>query len=119
MAGRHWLRAAILLPGLALSSMAPGPAEDFRVALAGDAILNRRLSVYDDPAYTALFERVRRADAAFANLETLIPDPGTPGGFESGGAYQSSPPWIVDELKWAGFDLLGVANNHTFDYGVD
>ncbi len=30
-----------------------------------------------------------------------------------------SPRFITDELAWAGFDLLGLANNHANDYGVD
>jgi poly-gamma-glutamate synthesis protein (capsule biosynthesis protein) len=93
--------------------------QDFRAVLTGDSILNRRLSVYEDPAYRALFERIRQADARFTNLETLIHTYQYPGAAFSGGAYQTSPPWIVDELKWAGFNLLSVANNHTFDFGVD
>jgi len=91
----------------------------FRVFLAGDSILNRRLSVYKDPAYQALFDNIRHADAAFTNLETLIHGIDLPGASVSGGAYMNSPPWIVDEIKWAGFNLLGVANNHAFDYGVE
>jgi poly-gamma-glutamate synthesis protein (capsule biosynthesis protein) len=30
-----------------------------------------------------------------------------------------SPRFVPDELAWAGFDLLGLANNHANDYGVD
>ena len=91
----------------------------FRIVLAGDAILNRRLSVYKDPGYQALFDRIRHADASFTNLETLIHNYQYPGAAVSGGAYQTSPVWIVDELKWAGFNLLSVANNHAFDFGVE
>lgn len=89
------------------------------VFLTGDSILNRKLSVYKDPSYVALFDAIRHADIGFTNLETLIHTYEYPGASVSGGAYMASPPWIVDELKWAGFNLLGVATNHTFDYGSD
>lgn len=94
-------------------------SQGLHVFLTGDSILNRKLSVYKDPSYLALFESIRHADAGFTNLETLIHTYQYPGASVSGGAYMASPPWIVDELKWAGFNLLGVANNHTFDYGSD
>lgn len=94
-------------------------AQGIHLALAGDAILNRRLSVFKDPAYLAMFEMIRGSDAGFTNFETLIDNYEFPGAAASGGAYQTSPPWIVDEFKWAGFKLLSVANNHTFDYGVE
>jgi poly-gamma-glutamate capsule biosynthesis protein CapA/YwtB (metallophosphatase superfamily) len=92
-------------------------SDGIRIYLAGDAILNRKLSVYKDPAYLALFDGIRHADVGFTNLETLIHSYEFAGAAVSGGAYQSSRPWIVDELKWAGFNLFGVANNHTFDFG--
>jgi poly-gamma-glutamate capsule biosynthesis protein CapA/YwtB (metallophosphatase superfamily) len=76
------------------------------------------LSVYDDPGYSELFADIRNADAAFTNFETLIHNYELPGNAFSGGAYQTSPPWITEELKWAGFNLLSVANNHSFDFGL-
>jgi poly-gamma-glutamate capsule biosynthesis protein CapA/YwtB (metallophosphatase superfamily) len=109
----------ILAMVLWVGALAQAQSNGFRVFLAGDSILNRKLSVFKDPAYLALFDRIRRADARFTNFETLIHTLQYPGASVSGGAYMASPPWIVDELKWAGFNLLGVANNHTFDYGSE
>jgi poly-gamma-glutamate synthesis protein (capsule biosynthesis protein) len=100
-------------------SVAQAQSPGLRIVLTGDSILNRRLSVFQDSAYNEMFARIRRADARFTNLETLIHNYEFPGASVSGGAYMASPPWIVDELKWAGFNLLGVANNHAFDYGVE
>jgi poly-gamma-glutamate synthesis protein (capsule biosynthesis protein) len=87
------------------------------VVLAGDANLHRKLSIYDDPAYQTLFKRVRTADASFINFETLAHPVNLAGGPYSGGVYSLAPGWISDEFKWAGFNLLSVANNHQFDYG--
>ena len=118
------VQAALVAAGMILAfsgstSVRAQTAGGFKVVLAGDAILNRKLSVYKDPGYQELFERVRQADAAFTNFESLIHNYDIPGAAVSGGAYQTSPTWIVDELKWAGFNLLSVANNHAYDYGVE
>jgi len=88
-----------------------------RIVLTGDSIVNRRLSVYNDPASTRLFKTIQHADAAFTNFESLVHDYAYPGASQSGGAYMSSPSWIPDELKWAGFNLVSTANNHAYDFG--
>ncbi|MFT4047363.1 MAG: CapA family protein [Solimonas sp.] len=97
-----------------------GNAKDETVfVLTGDSIINRRLSAYEVPGKDAMFDLVRGADAAFTNFETLIHPYDMPGATESGGTYMASPPFVADELEWAGFDLLGVANNHGNDYGAE
>lgn len=88
-------------------------------ALTGDTIINRRLSTFRAPGVDDLFGLIRKADVAFTNLETLIHDFTFPGAQEAGGTYMGSPRWIIDELDWAGFNLLGLANNHANDYGVE
>jgi poly-gamma-glutamate synthesis protein (capsule biosynthesis protein) len=104
--------------GVTAGAQKPAATADVRIALAGDSIVNRRLSVFDDPASIGLFEFIRQSDAAFTNFETLITNYAYPGAAVSGGAYQSSPSWIPDELKCAGFNIVSTANNHAFDYGV-
>ncbi|MDR0844259.1 MAG: CapA family protein [Tannerella sp.] len=92
---------------------------DFRFVLAGDCNIHQRLSIYEDPDFLAFFKRIQTADAAFLNIESQInPElyPGSPA-FKSGGIYLYSPAFILDEFKWAGFNLFSVANNHSFDYG--
>jgi poly-gamma-glutamate synthesis protein (capsule biosynthesis protein) len=37
----------------------------------------------------------------------------------SGGTYMRAAPELAQELVWAGFDLVSLANNHTGDYGVE
>src|SRR5262252_5923355 len=95
------------------------PDDSFRFALTGDSIIERRLSVYEEPAYLRMFDRIRSADAAFTNFEMLVHNFEFPGAPVSGGTYMGAPAWVLDELKWAGFRLFGVANNHAFDFGTD
>jgi poly-gamma-glutamate synthesis protein (capsule biosynthesis protein) len=91
---------------------------DFTFALTGDSIITRKLSVYNEPAFTRLIELIRGADAAFTNLEMLFHDYEPYASAASGGTYMRADPALVKELVWAGFDMVSRANNHTGDYGV-
>jgi poly-gamma-glutamate capsule biosynthesis protein CapA/YwtB (metallophosphatase superfamily) len=112
---RLWLPFAGL--ALVLPAQTPKSDNDFRFALVGDSIIDRRISVYDEPGYLEIFRRIRTADAAFTNFEMLVHDFEFPGAPISGGTYMGAPAYVLDELKWAGFRLFGIANNHSFDFG--
>ena len=107
---------AAVVAGLAQTS---SPPDNFRFALAGDSIIDRRISVYDEPGYLQMFDRIRSADAAFTNFEMLVHNFEFPGAPVSGGTYMGAPAWVLDELKWGGFRLFGIANNHAFDFGTE
>jgi len=114
--------APALLPTSAFAqawTSAAGGKDETVFVLTGDSIINRRLSTIDKPGVDKMFGVIRGADAAFTNLETVIQDFDLAPAEQSGGTYMGSPRFVLDELKWAGFDLLGLANNHTNDYGVD
>src|ERR1043166_1339345 len=104
---------------LVLPAQTPAPDSNFRIALTGDSIIDRRISVYDEPGYVQMFDRIRRADGAFTNFEMLIQNFEYPGAPRSGGTYMGAPAWVLDELKWAGFRLFAIANNHSFDFGTE
>lgn len=90
---------------------------ELSLLLAGDTILHLPWSLDDDPNFLKLIGEVRAADVAIVNLETLIHEFRGYAQADSGGTYMAAPPEIADELKWAGIDMVGHANNHTFDYG--
>ncbi len=88
------------------------------VAATGDNLITRRLSAYREPSFLKVFEIIRSCDVRFANFEMLFHDfKGYPSG-ESGGTWMQAPPGLLDDLAWAGFNLAGLANNHTMDYGI-
>ncbi len=89
-------------------------------ALAGDAIITRKLSVFDEPEFLVLRDLIQSASAAFVNLEILFHnfEPDVIPASESGGTYMQADPEIAKELVWMGFDMVSMANNHTGDYGV-
>ncbi len=88
------------------------------IALTGDAIITRKLSVYNEPAFLKMIKVLRDADAAFTNLEMLLHNYESYPMHQSGGTYMRADPQMADELVWAGFDMVSLANNHTGDYGV-
>jgi poly-gamma-glutamate synthesis protein (capsule biosynthesis protein) len=93
-----------------------GDRKDLTLVAVGDALIGRRLSLYDEERFMGLINLIRQADVSFANLETLIHKHEGFAAQYSGGNYMAVPPYIVDELKWAGFNLLARANNHAMDY---
>ncbi|AFG35246.1 Bacterial capsule synthesis protein PGA_cap [Fervidobacterium pennivorans DSM 9078] len=64
-----------------------------------------------------IFEHIKKyiekSDIAFCNLETTLG--GQP---HTGYPRFSSPDEVLDALKYAGFDIINVANNHMLDRGV-
>lgn len=90
------------------------------IAVSGDSIVNRRVSVCDDPDFRALVERIREADVGFTHLEVNLleyDDPNVYPAREAGGTWMRAPPEVAEELRWAGFDLVSHASNHALDYG--
>lgn len=107
---------------LFLSSVGWGqqPLEEntFTMALTGDSIITRRLSVYSEPEFLKMIELIRLTDVAFTNLEVLFHDYESYPMHQSGGTYMRAEPVLAKELAWAGFDMVSRANNHAADYGA-
>ncbi|MBA7622212.1 hypothetical protein ES703_29586 [subsurface metagenome] len=90
---------------------------DITIALTGDLMLARRLSVFKEERFLQLRELLRSADVAFANFETCAHeyDEGSP--TLSGGTFMTTEPKLLEDIKWFGINILSCANNHAFDYG--
>ena len=87
----------------------------------GDIMLSRmvaqRIKTYHDYKYPFLKTAglTRDADIAFGNLECPITQGRTIGSTEM--IFRADPESIKG-LKYAGFDVLSLANNHSFNFGV-
>jgi len=93
--------------------------KEFTLAIAGDCIINRRISVYGEERFLSLVKIVRDADVAYAHLETLIHDYEGPEIYpaaEAGWTWMRSPRFVAEEMKWFGFDVVSLACNHSLDY---
>jgi poly-gamma-glutamate synthesis protein (capsule biosynthesis protein) len=97
----------------------PAQSSTLTMALTGDAIITRKLSVYQEPEFLKMIDLLRGADMAFTNLEMLFHDYEPYPMNQSGGTYMRAEPELVNELVWAGIDMVSCANNHTGDYGAE
>jgi poly-gamma-glutamate capsule biosynthesis protein CapA/YwtB (metallophosphatase superfamily) len=93
-------------------------ATDFTMALTGDSIITRKLSVYEEPKFLEMIQMIRAADVAFTNLEMVFHDYEPYPMAESGGTWMRGDPALAGELAWAGIDMVARANNHAGDYGT-
>lgn len=97
----------------------------YRLFAGGDILLARRLpaQVHDKgPAWplSPLTDLIRGADIALANLEGVV---STRGAFwdkeETNPFYFRAPPFMLEVLTEAGFDVVMTANNHAMDFGPE
>ena len=90
---------------------------EFNVAVMGEIMMTRPISVFEEPDFMSVIELFRNADVVVTNIEGLFG--GYSGYSVSTGTPMSGEAWIAEEYKWAGFNLVSIANNHTMDYGVE
>lgn len=93
--------------------MAGDSSESIEVLAVGDVFFNR---TYPRTAVEPVKERFDRADVRIGNLESPVSDTGEVGSFAGSDSLRADPN-AMDGVTYAGFDLLGLANNHTMDYG--
>jgi poly-gamma-glutamate synthesis protein (capsule biosynthesis protein) len=98
-------------------------ADGFTLALAGDLIISRPLlKARVPPGFDSLVAVLRSSDVAFGNLETSLIDirhfKGSPYPW-AGDWANIGLPSVTPDLKAMGFDMVGRANNHVEDWGLD
>ncbi len=104
-------------------SSKPTPASsETSMLFVGDVMLSRSVGAlmtakndYLWP-FRQIADFLNGADFTFANLETPVSNRGVKVG--SIYSFRSNPESVVG-LKYAGFDLVSIANNHAWDYGRD
>ena len=97
----------------------PGPVT---LLACGDVLLSRTVAdMIDRNGYRWPFRHVRdlvsSADIAFCNLENPASFTGSPYPGKPAEVTFRAPPGALFGLKWAGFDVVSLANNHMNDYG--
>lgn len=94
-----------------------------KLVVSGETLCTRRHSCYQDKPFLDLVELMRSADVACTNLETRIhtfkgaPMPADTMGQEQ--SYQQADPFVADELKWMGINMIARSNNHGMDFGPE
>lgn len=91
------------------------------LVFVGDIMLSRQIGKIidaNDPIYPFILIEpyIQVADIAFGNLE----NPVSIRGINQGSIYSfRAKPETLKGLKFAGFDIVSIANNHMFDWGKD
>jgi poly-gamma-glutamate synthesis protein (capsule biosynthesis protein) len=98
--------------------------DGFTVAAVGDLIISRPLAQYSGslPGFGDVVKLLRGATVSVGNLETTIFDPrafrGSPYSWD-GDWTNASVPEVARDLKTMGFSIVGRANNHSLDWGLE
>ncbi len=113
------IRADLLAANAAVIFRNEKPAT---LVFVGDIMLSRavgkKIEAENDPHFPFLnvADALRSADLAFANLEGPISSRGK----DQGSEYSfRADPGVIEGLKFAGFDVLSLANNHIWDWGSE
>jgi len=122
-------RIRLLLVLAAFAAAAPGalaqvpPGRDtLHVVFVGDLNFARSLArewIFGgrgDSVLAGVRERLRAADIAVGNLESILLERGQTTD-PTGALRFAGPVEAIDLLKDAGFDVVGTANNHAWDFG--
>jgi len=91
----------------------------FTLAVTGDSTVNMRISACQEPGFHSLIDLIRGADAAFTHAEATMHEFAGPELYpaaEGGWVWMRSPRFAAEELRWAGFDIVSLASNHSLDY---
>lgn len=87
-------------------------SESADVIAVGDVYINRK---YPETAVAGVKDAFDAADLRIGNLESAVTDEGEKGDLIPDTLITG--PEAVDGLTYAGFDMMGVANNHVMDLG--
>ncbi|HET7451264.1 MAG TPA: CapA family protein [Thermoanaerobaculia bacterium] len=117
-AARAAAAASAVRPFRTLAAAAGEPR--MTLTAAGDCLVARRVSGLRDPRFFGLLEILRSADCRWGNCELPIADAARCSPAPKGeDPVVIAEPWAADELRWTGFNLMALANNHTLDWGVE
>jgi poly-gamma-glutamate capsule biosynthesis protein CapA/YwtB (metallophosphatase superfamily) len=89
------------------------------IALTGDSMVTRSLSVFKEEPYLRMRDILRSADVVFTNFEAnahpYLDDPQAQR--DGGGTYVTTEPRLLADLKWLGVNLVSCGSSHADDYG--
>lgn len=106
---------------------AKGPISEpltFTVAAVGDCMIDRTLSSLPPDEFLPVAKVIQSADVGFGNFEMTLANADAPPQYHDSCAYvhlRADMPEnriIAEELKWAGFRMMGLSNNHAMDFGT-
>ena len=90
---------------------------DITMAITGESLITRAMSVFREKRFLTMREQLHDADVRFTNAEMLFHNYEDPPTHRPGGTYMRCDPKHIEDLKWLGINMVGCANNHSYDFG--
>ena len=87
-----------LFAGSTSYSQSPTSDDTLTMALTGDSIITRKLSVYEESEFLEMIKLIRTADVAFTNIEMLFHDYESYPMNQSGGTYMRAEPELAKDV---------------------
>jgi len=118
-------RSAVLLLlclPLGLRAQAPAPRDTLRIVFVGDLNFGRSLATNylfrgrGAEVFAGVRDRLRAADITVGNLESMLLERGQFADTTNSPVFAGPQAIAIPLLKDAGFDYLGTANNHAWDF---
>jgi poly-gamma-glutamate capsule biosynthesis protein CapA/YwtB (metallophosphatase superfamily) len=111
---RFLSRAACLVMLLAMGAAVWPDSQPMLITLTGQSMIRSDIRV-TAPAAVPVIQSLLKGDVKFTNFEATVAEKGESA--HSGGSFLS-PPEALDALATCGFNLLSLANNHSFDFSL-
>jgi poly-gamma-glutamate capsule biosynthesis protein CapA/YwtB (metallophosphatase superfamily) len=117
-----------LRPGKAYGQMKPkaaSPSGDntWNVVITGESMAYRPFSMHKEPEFLSIIKLMRESDVTYTHLEMNLGDSEDLGwagrGAIGGAGYLIADTRIAEDMKWAGVDIMSLAQNHSLDWGTD
>ena len=90
---------------------------DILMAITGESLITRSMSVFREERFLKMKDLLSSADVAFTNAEMLFHNYEDPATHRPGGTYMRCDPRFIEDLHWLGINIVGCANNHSYDFG--
>ena len=92
--------------------------EPIRFTAAGDILITKKIPREND-GIAEIRRYIKRGDIRMANLETTVTDGTCFASAFSGGTWLTVDKSCLLDIKRYGFNMLGLANNHSMDYSYE
>ncbi len=90
---------------------------DIQMALTGESLITRAMKPYKEERFLKMRDLLHGADVRFTNAEMLFHNYEDAPTHRPGGTYLRCDPRLIEDLQWLGINIVGCANNHSYDYG--
>ena len=89
------------------------------IILTGQSMIRSDIRVTAPAAASTIASLLKGGDVVFTNYEGSVAEPGQPNESAPQHAAETvAPPATLDALKFVGFNLLSLSNNHSWDMGA-